>query len=87
VIAKLRELLDAHPGRTPVQVRFLSSHGVTPLDVGSYRVVPVEGLLSELRALLGAGAARVVARPAAAGERPVRIPDAPATPAGARSPA
>jgi DNA polymerase-3 subunit alpha len=83
VIAKLRELLGGHPGRTPVKVRFLSSQGVTPLDVGSYRVDPAEGLLSELRLLLGSDAARVE-EPAA---RVVRVLDAPGAPAGARPPA
>ncbi len=59
VLAKLRSLLEAHPGRSPVKVRFVSSQGVTPLQVGAYRVTPTEGLLSELRLLLGPGAARV----------------------------
>ena len=63
VIAKLKELLAAHPGRSPVQVRFLSSQGVTPLDVGGHRVEPGAGLLSELRALLGPEAVSVVRRP------------------------
>jgi DNA polymerase-3 subunit alpha len=62
VISKLRELLGAYPGSTPVQVRFLSSQGVRPLEVGTLRVRPAEGLLSELRALLGPRAARVVPR-------------------------
>jgi DNA polymerase-3 subunit alpha len=82
VIAKLRELLGGHPGRTPVKVRFLSSQGVTPLDVGSYRVDPVEGLLSELRLLLGSGAARVEERAMV-----VTVPDARGAPAAARPPA
>jgi len=60
VIAKLKELLAAHPGRTPVRVRFLSSHGVRPLEVGTFRVEPGAGMLSELRLLLGQDAARVV---------------------------
>jgi DNA polymerase-3 subunit alpha len=72
VIAKLRELLGAHAGRTPVQVRFLSSRGVTPLDVGTYRVDPNAGVLSELRALLGAEAVKVVPRRDA---RVVAVPD------------
>jgi DNA polymerase-3 subunit alpha len=57
VIGKLKELLAAHPGTTPVQVRFVSSRGVQPLEVGTFRVTPGEGLLSELRLLLGADAA------------------------------
>jgi DNA polymerase-3 subunit alpha len=60
LIAKLKELLAAHPGSTPVTVRFLTSGGATPLDVGSYRVEPAAGLLSELRVLLGRDAARIV---------------------------
>jgi DNA polymerase-3 subunit alpha len=60
VIAKLKELLDAHRGTAPVQVRFASSQGVRPLDVGTFRVEPGEGLLSELRVLLGSDAVRVV---------------------------
>jgi DNA polymerase-3 subunit alpha len=60
VIAKLKELLDAHPGRTPVRVRFLSSQGVRPLEVGTFKVEPGAGLVSELRVLLGHDAARMV---------------------------
>ncbi len=67
LIGKLKELLAAHPGSTPVRVRFLTSQGVTPLDVGTFRVDPAAGLLSELRVLLGRDAARVVQdRPASA---------------------
>jgi DNA polymerase III subunit alpha len=61
VIAKLKELLRSHPGATPVQVRFISSAGVTPIEVGAVRVEPSAGLLSELRSLLGPKAARVEA--------------------------
>ena len=57
---------------TPVQVRFLSSRGVTPLDVGTYRVDPNAGVLSELRALLGAEAVKIVPRRDA---RVVAVPD------------
>jgi DNA polymerase-3 subunit alpha len=60
LIAKLKELLAAHPGSTPVTVQFLTSGGVTPLNVGSYRVEPAAGLLSELRVLLGRDAARLI---------------------------
>jgi hypothetical protein len=61
-----------------VQVRFLSSRGVTPLDVGTFRVDPGAGLLSELRLLLGADAAKVVAaRPV--DDAVVRVPDAAVT--------
>jgi DNA polymerase-3 subunit alpha len=72
-IAKLKELLAAHPGRSPVRVRYLSSRGVTPLDVGTFRVDPGAGLLSELRALLGHEA---VAVDAGGRERVVRVPEA-----------
>ncbi|MGZ4109678.1 MAG: DNA polymerase III subunit alpha [Actinomycetota bacterium] len=60
LIAKLKELLAAHPGSTPVTVQFLTSSGVTPLNVGSFRVEPAAGLLSELRVLLGRDAARLI---------------------------
>ena len=59
VITRLREVLAAHPGGSAVRVRFLSSVGVTPLDVGSFRVNPSGSLLGELRDLLGAAAARM----------------------------
>ena len=74
VIAKLKALLGAHRGSVPVQVRFISSRGVTPLDVGSYRVDAGAGLLSELRLLLGRDAARVVESGPPAGPL-VRVPD------------
>jgi len=82
VIAKLKDLLSAHPGTTPVQVRFVGSQGIRPLEVGALRVQPAAGLLSELRLLLGPQAARV--EPLAAGpEAPVRaLEPAPATSAG-----
>ncbi|HET7237297.1 MAG TPA: DNA polymerase III subunit alpha [Actinomycetota bacterium] len=57
VIGKLKDLLAAHAGGTPVQVRFVSSQGVRPLEVGTFKVEPGEGLLSELRVLLGPDAA------------------------------
>jgi len=59
VLARLKELFEAHPGPAPVRVRFLSSAGVTPLQVGTFRVQPHGALLDELRSLLGNGAARV----------------------------
>jgi DNA polymerase-3 subunit alpha len=65
VLARLRELFEAHPGGAPVRVRFLSSTGVTPLDVGTFRVHPAAPLLEELRSLLGADAARVERDPGA----------------------
>jgi hypothetical protein len=45
----------------------MSSAGVTPLEVGTYRVHPAGPLLGELRSLLGANAARVERDPAAGG--------------------
>jgi hypothetical protein len=45
---------------------------VTPLDVGTYRVDPNAGVLSELRALLGAEAVKVVPR---RDTRVVAVPD------------
>jgi DNA polymerase-3 subunit alpha len=59
VLAKLKELFEAHPGGAPVRVRFLSSSGVTPLELGPFRVHPSGPLLGELRSLLGGDAARV----------------------------
>jgi DNA polymerase III subunit alpha len=59
VLAKLKDLFEAHPGGAPVRVRFLSSTGITPLEIGSYRVHPAGPLLGELRSLLGGDAARV----------------------------
>jgi DNA polymerase-3 subunit alpha len=65
VLAKLKELFEAHPGGAPVRVRFLSSTGVTPLQVGTFRVHPAGPLLGELRSLLGGDAARVDRDPGA----------------------
>ncbi|HEX5903237.1 MAG TPA: DNA polymerase III subunit alpha [Actinomycetota bacterium] len=76
VIGKLKELLAAHPGRTPVRVRFLSSQGVRPLEVGTFQVEPGAGMLSELRLLLGQDAARVVPNGGV-----TRLPEAGALPA------
>jgi DNA polymerase III subunit alpha len=59
VLAKLKELFEAHRGPAPVRVRFVASTGVTPLEVGAYRVNPEGNLLGELRMLLGPGAASV----------------------------
>ena len=65
VLARLKELFEAHPGGAPVRVRFLSSTGVTPLQVGTYRVHPAGPLLGELRSLLGGEAARLERDPVA----------------------
>jgi DNA polymerase-3 subunit alpha len=59
VLARMKELLESHPGSAPVQVRFHSSQGVTPLEVGGVRVDPSGSLLGELHSLLGAEAARI----------------------------
>ena len=54
MLAKLRETLAAYPGSTPVMLRVLTNSGVTTMKVGDgYRVDGSEGLLSELRRLLG----------------------------------
>jgi DNA polymerase-3 subunit alpha len=59
VLSRMKELLQAHPGPSSVQVRFHSSNGVTPLEVGDLRVDPSGQLLGELHTLLGSGAARL----------------------------
>jgi DNA polymerase-3 subunit alpha len=69
VLAKLKDLFEAHPGRALVRVRFLASTGVTPLEVGSYRVHPAGPLLGELRSLLGGDAARLEREPLDQAER------------------
>ena len=69
LIAKLKDLFGAHPGSTPVLVRFISSQGTTPIEVGSVRVDPAAGLLSELRLLLGPKAARLEDEPSRRAER------------------
>jgi DNA polymerase-3 subunit alpha len=66
VLARLKELFEAHPGGAPVRVRFLSSTGVTPLELGTFRVRPGGPLLGELRSLLGGDAARLERDPAMA---------------------
>ena len=77
VIAKLKELLAGHPGGTPVQMRFVSAQGARPLEVGTFKVTPGEGLLSELRLLLGPDAAAIERRRRAV----VEIPEAATAPA------
>jgi len=69
LIVKLKDLFGAHPGSTPVLVRFISSQGTTPIEVGSVRVDPAAGLLSELRLLLGPQAARLEDEPSPRAER------------------
>jgi DNA polymerase-3 subunit alpha len=59
VLARLRDLLEAHPGDAPVHVRVVSSGGVTPMKVGTFRVDPTVALLHDMGALLGTGAARL----------------------------
>jgi DNA polymerase-3 subunit alpha len=58
VLARMAELLRARPGSAPVKVRFVSSEGVRPLNVGEFKVDP-SGLMGELTGLLGVGAARL----------------------------
>jgi DNA polymerase-3 subunit alpha len=58
VLAKMAELLRSRPGPAPVKVRFHSSDGVRPLDMGEFRVDP-SMLMGELTGLLGTGAARL----------------------------
>ena len=59
VLAKMAELLRARPGPAPVKVRFHSTNGVRPLDMGEFHVDSNGALMGELTGLLGAGAARV----------------------------
>jgi DNA polymerase III subunit alpha len=59
VLAKLKDLLLAHDGTTPVRLRFLSDDGVKPLSLGSFRVETRGSLMPELRTLLGDGSARL----------------------------
>jgi DNA polymerase-3 subunit alpha len=60
MLAKLKQTLAAHPGRTPVTVRLVGTGGTTPLRVGDgYCVDGSAGLLSELRVLLGPERVRV----------------------------
>jgi DNA polymerase-3 subunit alpha len=59
VLAKMAELLRSRPGPAPVKVRFHSSAGVRPLDMGEFRVDSSAALMGELTGLLGTGSARV----------------------------
>jgi len=59
VLDKLRALLSAYPGGSPVRVRFLTSEGATPLQVGAFTVDTGSSLVGELRSLLGGEAARI----------------------------
>jgi DNA polymerase III subunit alpha len=59
VLSRMKELFESHPGSAQVQVRFHASGGVTPLEVGNFRVDASGSLLGELHSLLGTGAARV----------------------------
>ncbi|MFM8944664.1 MAG: DNA polymerase III subunit alpha [Actinomycetota bacterium] len=60
-IGRLKEVLGQTPGRSPVQVRFVSESGEVPLEVGAYRVDAGSGLLADLASLFGPGRARLVA--------------------------
>ena len=59
VLAKLKDLLLASPGDASVKLRFLSTQGVTPLELGTFSVNPGGPLLADLEQLLGTGAARL----------------------------
>ncbi len=59
VLSKMAELLRSRPGPAPVRVRFHSTEGVRPLDMGEFRVDSSGALMGELAGLLGSGAARV----------------------------
>ena len=59
VLSKMAELLRSRPGSAPVRVRFHSTDGVRPLDMGAFLVDPSAALMGELAGLLGSGAARV----------------------------
>ena len=57
MLAKLKEILAAHPGRSEVRLHLMGESGVRQLRLGEgYRVDPTAALLSELRLLLGPGA-------------------------------
>jgi DNA polymerase-3 subunit alpha len=58
VLSRMKDLFQAYPGRAPVRVRFMSATGVTPLDLGDFRVDPTR-VIDEVRMLLGNGSARV----------------------------
>ncbi|HEX5937823.1 MAG TPA: DNA polymerase III subunit alpha [Actinomycetota bacterium] len=59
VLARMAELLRSRPGPAPVRVRYHSTNGVRPLDMGEFHVDSTGELMGELVGLLGAGAARV----------------------------
>jgi DNA polymerase-3 subunit alpha len=59
VLARMKDLFETHPGDSPVRMRFLSAQGITPLQLGTFRIDASGPLVSELRALLGNSAARV----------------------------
>ena len=59
VLAKLRHLLEGATGEVPVQLCFVSSQGVRPLELGHFKVDVRGSLIDELRSLLGPTAARL----------------------------
>jgi DNA polymerase-3 subunit alpha len=63
VLEKLKDLLGAHPGDARVRLRFLSSAGATPLELGDFRVRPAGSLLDEIGALLGDRSVRLEREP------------------------
>jgi DNA polymerase-3 subunit alpha len=67
LLARLKSLLAMHPGPVPVVVRMVAGGDITKLRLGpEFHVQPAAGLLSELRALLGAGAVRIEDEPSQA---------------------
>jgi DNA polymerase-3 subunit alpha len=59
LIETLKEVLEAHPGRTPVQVHLVGDEGEHVLKLriaDSLRVERRNGLYAELKTLLGSGA-------------------------------
>ena len=59
VLSKMAALLRSRPGPAPVRVRFHSTEGVQPMNMGEFHVESSALLMGELTGLLGAGAARV----------------------------
>ena len=60
-IGRLKDVLAANPGRSPVRVRFVGETGEVPLEVGAFSVEAGAGLLAEVQALFGPGRARLEA--------------------------
>ena len=58
-IGRLKEVLAANPGSSPVRVRFAAETGEVPLEVGAFSVDAAAGLLAEIQGLFGPGRARL----------------------------